>query len=76
MFKATDQSAVSPFSIITTFGTFGTYFLRICSSFGIFIEKAEGKKPRGRPKRRWDDNIRMDLGEIRWEDVDDASRSG
>jgi hypothetical protein len=24
----------------------------------------------GRPKRRWEDNIRMDLMEIRWEGVD------
>jgi hypothetical protein len=24
----------------------------------------------GRPRRRWVDNIRMDLGEVRWGDVD------
>jgi hypothetical protein len=27
-------------------------------------------KPLGRPKRRWVDNIRMDLGEVGWGDVD------
>ena len=26
--------------------------------------KPEGKKPLGRPKRRWDDNIKMDLQEV------------
>jgi hypothetical protein len=24
----------------------------------------------GRPRRRWEDNIRMDLGEVEWGDVD------
>jgi hypothetical protein len=26
--------------------------------------RPEGKRPQGRPKRRWEDNIKMDLGEI------------
>jgi hypothetical protein len=30
----------------------------------------EGKRPLGRPRRRWVDNIRMDLGEVGWDDVD------
>jgi hypothetical protein len=30
----------------------------------------EGKRPLGRPRRRWVDNIWMDLGEVRWGDVD------
>jgi hypothetical protein len=29
-----------------------------------------GKRSLGRPKRRWVDNIRMDLGEMGWGDVD------
>jgi hypothetical protein len=29
-----------------------------------------GKRPLGRPRRRWLDNIRMDLGEFGWGDVD------
>jgi hypothetical protein len=32
--------------------------------------KPEGKKPQGRPRRRWVDNIIMDLGEVEWGDVD------
>jgi hypothetical protein len=32
--------------------------------------KPEGKRPLERPRRRWVDNIRMDLGEVGWADVD------
>jgi hypothetical protein len=32
--------------------------------------KPEGRRPLGRPRRRWVDNIRMDLGEAGWDDVD------
>jgi hypothetical protein len=30
----------------------------------------EGKRPLGRPRRRWVDNIKMDLGEVGWGHVD------
>ena len=29
-----------------------------------FNGKPEGKRPLGRPRRRWDDNIKMDLREV------------
>jgi hypothetical protein len=29
-----------------------------------FVGKPQGKRPLGRPRRRWDDNIRMDLQEV------------
>jgi hypothetical protein len=29
-----------------------------------------GKRPLGRPRRRWMDNTRMDVGEVEWGDVD------
>jgi hypothetical protein len=34
------------------------------------VGKPKGKRPLRRPLRRWVDNIRMDLGEVRWGDVD------
>ena len=34
------------------------------SAFKILTGKPTGKKPLGRPRRRWEDNIRMDLEEI------------
>jgi hypothetical protein len=34
-----------------------------------FVGKLEGKRPLGRPRRIWEDNIRMDLREIGWEGV-------
>jgi hypothetical protein len=30
----------------------------------------EGKRPLGRPSRRWVDNIKVNLGEVGWGDVD------
>jgi hypothetical protein len=36
----------------------------------ISVRKSEGKRRSGRPRRRWEDNSRMDLREIGWEDVD------
>jgi hypothetical protein len=32
------------------------------------VGKPEGKRPLGRPRRRWEDNIKMDLryGEVVW----------
>jgi hypothetical protein len=34
------------------------------------VGKPEGKRPLGRPRRRWVDNIKMDLREIEWDSVD------
>jgi hypothetical protein len=34
------------------------------------VGKPEGNRPLGRPRRRWVDNIRIDLGEVGWSDVD------
>jgi hypothetical protein len=36
----------------------------------LLVGKPEGKRPLERPRRRWVDNIRMDLGEVGWGDVD------
>ena len=30
----------------------------------VLVGKPEGKRPLGRPKRRWEDNIKMDLKEV------------
>jgi hypothetical protein len=36
----------------------------------IFVGKPEGKRPLGGPRRRWVGNIKLDLREIEWNDVD------
>jgi hypothetical protein len=36
----------------------------------ILVGKPEGKRPTGRPRRRWENNITMDLREIRWGGMD------
>jgi hypothetical protein len=38
--------------------------------YRILVGKPEGKRPLGRPRLRWVDNLRMDLGEVGWGDVD------
>jgi hypothetical protein len=38
--------------------------------YGLLVGKPEGKRPLGIPKRRWMDNIKMDLLEIRLNVVD------
>jgi hypothetical protein len=51
---------------------------RACSTHGeekkntyrLLVGKPEGKRPLGRPRRRWDDNIKMDLREMGWGGVD------
>jgi hypothetical protein len=47
---------------------------RACSTNGkkrnayrILVGKPEGKRPLGRPRRRWMDNIKMNLREIGWD---------
>jgi hypothetical protein len=40
------------------------------NAYRLLVGKPEGKRPLGRPKRRWVDNIRMDLGKVEWGDVD------
>jgi hypothetical protein len=36
----------------------------------LLVENIEGRRPLGRPRYRWLDNIRMDLVEVEWGDVD------
>jgi hypothetical protein len=38
--------------------------------YRILVEKPEGKRPLGRPRRRWVDNVKMDLREIGWDGTD------
>jgi hypothetical protein len=40
------------------------------------MEKPEGKRPLGRPRRRWEVNIRMDLQEVGWGNGLDLSGLG
>jgi hypothetical protein len=42
----------------------------LCAVMFRHRNKPEGKRPLGRPRRRWVDNIKMDLGEIGWDGMD------
>jgi hypothetical protein len=39
-------------------------------AYNILVGRPEGRRPLGRPTRRWQDNIKMDLGDIGFGDVD------
>ena len=48
-----------------------------CSAYGerrgvyrVLVEKPEGKRPLGRPRLRWEDNIKTDLQEVGCGDMD------
>jgi hypothetical protein len=45
------------------------------NAYRLFVGKPEEKRPLGRPRRRWVDNIRMDLREVGWGDVDWIDRA-
>jgi hypothetical protein len=35
-------------------------------AYRALVKKPEGRRPLGRPWRRWEDNIKMDLREVGW----------
>jgi hypothetical protein len=35
-------------------------------AYRVLVEKPEGRKPLGRPRHRWEDNIKMDLQKVGW----------
>jgi hypothetical protein len=48
---------------------------KVRNSYKTLIGKLKGKRPQGRPRSRWDDNVTLDLREIGWEIVDWIQRS-
>jgi hypothetical protein len=38
--------------------------------YRVLVGKPEGVRPLGRPRRRWEDNIKMELQEVGYEGVD------
>jgi hypothetical protein len=39
-------------------------------TYNILVGRPEGRRPLGRPRRRWEDNIKMDLKDVGFGDVD------
>jgi hypothetical protein len=39
------------------------------NAYMLLVGKPEGKRPLGRPRWRWVDNIKLNLGEIGWDGV-------
>jgi hypothetical protein len=40
------------------------------NAYRILVGKPGGKRPLGRPRRRWVDNVKIDLTEIGWDGMD------
>jgi len=38
--------------------------------FGVLVGKHEGKRPLGKLRHRWEENIKMDLQEVVWRSMD------
>jgi hypothetical protein len=39
-------------------------------AYRVLVGRPEGRRPLGRPRRRWEDNIKMDLQEVGWRGSD------
>jgi hypothetical protein len=35
-------------------------------AYRVLVRKREGRRTLGRPRRRWEDNVKTDLGEVEW----------
>jgi hypothetical protein len=40
------------------------------NAYRLLVGRPEGRRPRGKPRRRWVDNIKIDLREIGWDGMD------
>jgi hypothetical protein len=55
----------------------GGHLRRVCQRRGVYrflVGKPEGKRPLGRPERRWEDNIKTDLQEVGWGTWNDVAQ--
>jgi hypothetical protein len=44
--------------------------VEVRGAYNILVGRPEGRRPLGRPRRKWEHNLKMDLGEIGFGDVD------
>jgi hypothetical protein len=38
-------------------------------TYKVLVGRPEGKRPLGRPRCRWEDNVKVDLQEVGWGDI-------
>jgi hypothetical protein len=38
-------------------------------AYKVLVGRPEGKRPLGRPRRRWEDNVKLDLQDVGWGDI-------
>ena len=61
MYFVTKYSQTEPWTWTDTLARMGEWR----SVYRLLVGKPEGKRPLGRPRRRWEDNIKMDVQEVR-----------
>jgi hypothetical protein len=44
--------------------------VEMTNAYNILVGKPEGKRPFGRPRCRWEDNVRMDIRKTGWQNMD------
>jgi hypothetical protein len=66
VYQITDENCVFGFSVGGTCGANKGEQ----DAHRLLVGKPEGKRPLGRPRRRWVDNIKIDVVEVEWEYVD------
>ena len=44
---------------------------KACDTYGFWCGRPGGKRPLGKPRSRWQNNIKMDLKEVEWEHESD-----
>jgi hypothetical protein len=60
-------SSFSPYRLDGSSYQASTFLLQYLRRRGeVLVGKLEGKRPLERPKRRWEDNMKMDLQEVEW----------
>jgi hypothetical protein len=57
-------------TVIQSIISFQILVTSVRGAYNILVGRPEGRRPLGRPRHRWEDNIKMDLGETWFGDVD------
>jgi hypothetical protein len=48
----------------------GAMHRKMRNAYRILVGRSEGKRPFGRPKRKWENNIKTDVGKIMWDGIE------
>jgi len=64
MYFSCYYSLITPWCRVLLEKLTGLQLVKVREVYRVLVGKPEGRRPLGRPRRRWVDNIRMDLQEV------------